>query len=205
MQHRKPKLPKRNRRSPTNPMRWRRIRRMRPPPKLPDITLPEVGPGLADNPVALGSAASAIGEAPKPTTKPQPEKTDPGKAPPPKEVKKLYSEASTGDLGAMLAMAGVSRGQRMSQLCASELRSNCGVPASGMWRSTCRCSQRSRHCRGAAWIRKSRHPLRAGSGTYVGFRCEGGCRRHARDLLCQFGGGAGAAQRMAATSASSMD
>lgn len=53
--------------------------------------------------------------------KPQEAKPKPT-APPMEKAKKLYSSKATGEMVAMMAMAGVPRDVRVSQLCATELR-----------------------------------------------------------------------------------
>lgn len=72
-------------------------------PGAADVVLPET----VVRPTPRPTSASAAAERPIPEME---------------EVKRLYSSSSTGDQRAMTAMAGIPRGERAGQLCASELQ-----------------------------------------------------------------------------------
>lgn len=89
----------------------------KPPETASELTLPE----LAEN----GGLKGENDE--KPALPPEPPKPDAPKpkqtAPPPMpKAKKLYSSKASGEMVALMAMAGVPREVRISQLCATELR-----------------------------------------------------------------------------------
>lgn len=107
-----------------------------PPPEMKPEERPEEQAKLPEPDIALPEVAEegqgGQGElAAVPTPKPPPPKPDQAKeadskespsAPTLREAKKIYSTAASGELIAMMAMAGVPREQRASQLCATELR-----------------------------------------------------------------------------------
>jgi hypothetical protein len=96
----------------------------------------DAGPRQADD----GNASTAP-ETPPEKLAPQPDRPDPAAAavaapePPVKltEAKKLYSQGATGDIVATTAMAGLSRGERAGELCASELREQLRHAAQPYW------------------------------------------------------------------------
>ncbi len=96
----------------------------------------DAGPRQADD----GNASTAP-ETPPDKPAPQPDRPDPAAAavaapePPVKltEAKKLYSQGATGDIVATTAMAGLSRGERAGELCASELREQLRHAAQPYW------------------------------------------------------------------------
>lgn len=88
----------------------------------PEISLPEVnqpatvGQGQAEAlPAQVQVKPAKPAEAAKPAPPAQPKTAL-------REAKKLYSTSASGEMVAMMALAGVPREQRASQLCATELR-----------------------------------------------------------------------------------
>lgn len=89
----------------------------------PEIALPEV-----DTPANAGQGEALASVVPLPMAKPE-KPADAERKPPAaqtkatlREARKLYSASASGEMVAMMAMAGVPREQRASQLCATELR-----------------------------------------------------------------------------------
>lgn len=91
-------------------------------PKLPEIAIPEVAPSAANGALSGEAGEASALPVPKPVEKPQVTNAPLPKKPVLKQAKRLYSEEATGSMVAMMAAAGVPRGQRASQLCTSELK-----------------------------------------------------------------------------------